>query len=701
MSGNLSIAWSPFVPWWVLGLLAALVLLPVAYALLRGARGALLRGLFALVLLLALANPAAVVEKRDPLPDVALVVVDQSASERIPPRPEQRNAAFLMLNRELSKLPDTEVRVIDAGEHALAADQADRGDPGTRLFGALRQALADISRERVAAVFLISDGQIHDVPEHMADLAIDAPVHLLLTGRDQEIDRRLVLEQVPSFGIVGKKQSLTLKVVDRPGSDARTAHLTISRNGEPPRSLEVPVGKSTPVEFELDRRGPTVLELQVDPLKGELTEVNNRAAVVVNGVRDRLRVLLVSGEPHPGERAWRNILKSDPSVDLVHFTILRPPEKQDGTPINELSLIAFPTRELFELKLDEFDLVIFDRYRRRGVLPTLYLDNVASYVENGGALLEASGPSFASPLSLARTPLGRILPAPPTGKVLEGGFKPRVTDLGHRHPVTAALEGAGIPGGKGPSWGRWFRQLDVDVEAPHAQVLMTGADGKPLLILDRVGKGRVAELASDHLWLWARGYDGGGPQAELVRRIAHWLMKEPDLEEEDLRARIDGQQLLIRRQSLSADPPPAITVTDPEGETQSVTLDASVPGVATARIPITEGGLYRVSDGTRTALAAAGALNPKEYEDPRASAEPTAAIREESGGGLVRLADTPQVALRKVAPGRDRHGRGWLGVLSHGAYLVTGVERAPLLPALAGLALALGGLLLAWRREGR
>ena len=107
---------------------------------------------------------------------------------------------------------------------------------------------------------------------------------------------------------------------------------------------------------------------------------NNRAIAVIEGIRDRLRVLLVSGEPHPGERTWRNLLKADASVDLVHFTILRPPEKQDGTPIKELALIAFPTRELFVDKLDQFDLIIFDRYRRQAVLPMAYLHNVADYV---------------------------------------------------------------------------------------------------------------------------------------------------------------------------------------------------------------------------------------------------------------------------------------------------------------------------------
>ena len=233
--------------------------------------------------------------------------------------------------------------------------------------------------------------------------------------------------------------------------------------------------------------------------------------IFVNGVRDRLRVLLVSGEPHAGERVWRNLLKSDPSVDLVHFTILRPPEKQDDTPIRELSLIAFPIRELFDTKLDDFDLIIFDRYSRRGVIPDAYLDNVVRYVRNGGALLDAAGPNFGTPMSLARTPLGTILPAEPTGEVYDEGFKPALTDLGRRHPVTEGLPGAGPRDGEA-SWGRWFRQVDTRVRHGGV-VLMTGDRGDPLLVLDRVGKGRVAQLMSDEMWFWARGFEGGGPQA--------------------------------------------------------------------------------------------------------------------------------------------------------------------------------------------
>jgi hypothetical protein len=167
--------------------------------------------------------------------------------------------------------------------------------------------------------------------------------------------------------------------------------------------------------------GPNIVEIEASPLDGELTPINNRAVVSIDGVRDKLRVLLVSGEPHAGERTWRNLLKSDASVDLVHFTILRPPEKQDGTPINELSLIAFPTRELFQQKIAEFQLIIFDRYARQGVLPLIYFDNIASTCAE--RRVDHTGPDMrARPASGVRR--STASPAEPTGEVTERRFQP-------------------------------------------------------------------------------------------------------------------------------------------------------------------------------------------------------------------------------------------------------------------------------------
>ncbi len=683
-----SIAWSPLLPWPLIGGLALVALLIVGFAAVRRAPGVWWRALAAAVLLATLANPALVEEERDPLNDVVVVVVDESPSQRIAPRGQQSEAAVAHLVEELGRLENTDVRVVRAGGGV--------GEDGTRLFQALRRTLANISHQQLGGIILVSDGQVHDVPESLQDLGPTAPLHLLLTGRESEGDRRLTIGQAPSFGIVGKTLSLKLTVEDLvEGAAAPTAKVMLLQDGEMRRMLELPVGVEQEIEFELDRRGPSVLELEVEAGPEELTLANNHASLEVNGVRERLRVLLVSGEPHAGERAWRNILKSDPSVDLVHFTILRPPEKQDGTPIRELSLIAFPTRELFEIKLEEFDLIIFDRYRRRGVLPSLYLDNIARYVEGGGALFEAVGPTFATPLSLFRTPLGRVLPGEPSGTIFEQGYRPRITDLGARHPVTAGLD-AGA--GEDPTWGRWFRHIDAD--SSRGNVVMSGVEGRPLLILDRIGEGRVAQLLSDHMWLWSRGFEGGGPHAELLRRIAHWLMKEPDLEEEDLRAAVSAGRLEITRRTLSAETP-AVEVTFPSGEKRRVELQPAGAGRAGASLPVPENGLYKVTDGTLTALAAAGPSNPREFEDLRSSAALLQPLIDESGGAARRLAAGDPPKLRKVRRGRDLEGPNWLGIQANGGYVVTGVSRVPLVPALLVLFLALGFALAAWYREGQ
>ena len=519
-----TIAATPLLSWSMIGALGTACLLVLAFGVVRRARGLLSRMLAVAILLAALVNPSVVEEQRSPQRDTAIIIVDESPSQRIGDRQHATDQALVALSEQLGRERDLDVRVIRAGK-----PQPGAGDDGTRLFTALTRAMSDVPRERLAGVVMITDGQVHDAPGDAKAAAetIGAPLHVLLSGRPDEGDRRLVVDQAPSFGLVGKELQLKIRVEDLPETARKDdtgpgqAIVTWRKDGGLPQRVSVPVGRDVPLKLSIDHGGPNVLELEVEPGPRELTLDNNRAVVVVNGVRDRLRVLLVSGEPHAGERVWRNILKSDPSVDLVHFTILRPPEKQDGTPIRELSLIAFPIRELFDVKLDEFDLIIFDRYSRRGVIPQAYLENVARYVRKGGAFLEAAGPSFGTPLSLSRSPLGAILPTEPTGDVYEEGFKPQLTDVGRRHPVTEDLPGAGPPGGQ-PSWGRWFRQVDSRVE--RGITVMSGDRGEPLLVLDRVGQGRVAQLLSDQMWFWARGFEGGGPQAELLRRLAYWLM---------------------------------------------------------------------------------------------------------------------------------------------------------------------------------
>ena len=695
-----SLAFAPLVPWWALAALALIALPALGYALLARAKGAWWRAAALAGLLLALANPLAVIEQRKGLPDVALIVVDESASMRIGERAARAERAAQTLRDRLAREKDMEVRTIRAGAGGQGAE-------GTRLFDSIERALADVPRARVAGVALVTDGQVHDAPrgtaEDIARLNLPGPVHALIAGNRGEVDRRLVVDEAPAFAIVAKPQTLTLRVEEgeapRQGAPRDLARVEIKRDGVAFRTVQLPVGVATRIEFQLDKPGTTVFEIEVAAGPRELTLDNNRQVVVVNGVRDRLRVLLVTGEPHAGERTWRNLLKSDPAVDLVHFTILRPPEAQDFTPVNELSLIAFPIRELFEVKLNEFDLVIFDRYRRRDVLAQVYLDNIVRYVRGGGALLIAVGPNFSSPNSLFNSPLGQIMPGIPTGQTFEQAYLPALSPVGRRHPVTSDLPGAE---GSAPEWGRWFRHIDT--EPRRGQVLMTGAADRPLLLLDRVGEGRVAQMMSDNIWLWARGYDGGGPHAELLRRTAHWLMKEPELEENDLKARVRGPRVEIERRAIDPVATP-VRIEGPEGQATEIRLGDGRGGRQTATFVPDRPGLYRLTDGERSTLAAVGAVNPTETADVRATDRLLRPVTSSSGGEIVWLQDgVPDV--RRARPGRDMGGaisgqRGWIGFRANGDYVVAGVAQTPLMPGLLTFLACLAALLIAWRREGR
>jgi hypothetical protein len=685
---------APLLPWWLLVALGTAAAGALGFAIARRAAGVWWRALAAAVVLAALVNPSLLLEDREGLPDVALVVVDRSPSQDIGQRRNRAEVALVGLRAKLGGDESIELLVVEAGGGALLENG------GTRLIAPLAGALAEVPRGRLAGVIVITDGQVHDAAT--ADrLGLSAPVHVLLTGEREEADRRLIVEEAPSFAIVGRPAEIAIRVEDAGiEASARPAAITVRRDGALAESLLVPIGRDHTFRFTLDRAGPSVIEIEVESGPSELSLANNRVVVVVNGVRHRLKVLLVSGEPHPGGRTWRRLLKSDPSVDLIHFTILRPPEKQDRTPLRELSLITFPVRELFEVKLDEFDLIIFDRYRRRGVLSLRYMTNIVEYVRKGGGLLVAVGPSFASPLSLYNTPLGLPLPGAPTGDVIEGGYRPTVTALGRRHPITAGLRGDNPNGA--PRWGRWFRQIEAKLEG--GIVLMEGVEDAPLVILDRYGEGRVAQIMSDHIWLWARDFEGGGPQAELLRRLAHWLMKEPELEEDRLDAKVVGSRLVITRRGLTSSTAP-VTVTWPSGREAVVELLPATGGREQAGLAIEEPGLYRVSDGTRAAFAAAGPVNPLETADMRstpAALEPLAAT---TGGAVVWLSENPTPATRRIHPGRDASGRvggrAWVGLWVNGDYIVRDLSRAPLVPALAVLLTALGGFMLAWRREGR
>ena len=641
------------------------------------------------LIVLALANPSFTREDREPLSSVAVVVVDKSPSQSFGTRTRETAEAQQALVDSLKKIKGLDVRVVEAG-------QADGETDGTKLFGALSSALSDVPVDRVAGAFLITDGRVHDIPANASALGFQAPVHALITGRKDERDRRIAISAAPRFGIVGQTQTITYRLDDQ-GVSGERAKVVVRRDGDVINERTVQSGQTVNVDIDIKHPGPNIVEIEASPLENELTLVNNRAVVSIDGVRDKLRVLLVSGEPHSGERTWRNLLKSDPSVDLVHFTILRPPEKQDGTPINELSLIAFPTRELFQQKINEFQLIIFDRYARQGVLPIAYFDNIARYVRGGGAVLVSAGPDYASTTSIWRTPLDAVLPAEPVG-VTEKPFYAHLSDAGKRHPVTRGLEGSSS---EPPHWGRFFRT--VDTRNATTPPLMTGADGKPLLLLSRYGEGRAALLLSDQIWLWARGYEGGGPHLDLLRRMSHWLMKQPELDEEALRLQVHGHDLEVLRQTM-ADSVAPVTVTSPSGATRQLTLSAGEPGIWTSTVPANELGLWQATDGTLKALINVGPTNPKEFSEVTSTPDTLKPLAQATGGDARRVVDGSSIELPRIVPVRASsvfHGDGWMGVRMRDASVVKGVGVLPLFAGLIGLLLLLGAFAATWLREGR
>ncbi|ESX16595.1 hypothetical protein NKI09_09555 [Mesorhizobium sp. M0757] len=693
---NWSVSFEPLLSWPLLALVLAPLLVLAAVGLWFRQRGAIFRFAALIALGAALLNPVFLDEEREALKSVVAVIVDRSQSQDIGDRTKQTDEALTGLQQRLGRFKQFDVRVVEAGKSEAADERTE-----TKLFAALEGAFRDVPPSRIGGAIMITDGEVHDAP---AAPDFNAPLHALITGNEHEKDRRIRFENAPRFGLVGKPLDMTYRVIATDG-ETGPVDVRVSVNGEQVAVEEATIGQAMPLQVTIPGAGRNIVELSIDREPGELTDANNRAIALIDGIRENLRVLLVSGEPHAGERTWRNLLKSDASVDLVHFTILRPPEKQDGTPINELSLIAFPTRELFVEKIKDFDLIIFDRYQHRDVLPILYYDYISEYVEKGGALLIAAGPEYAGDASIARTPLMSSLPAMPTGEVIDKAFYPRLTDLGQRHPVTRGLDGSAT---EPPRWSRWFRTIGV--QNPEGEVVMKGADNRPLLLLDHKGEGRVGMLLSDQGWLWARGFEGGGPHVQLYRRIAHWLMKEPELEEERLTADGRGMMLEIRRQTMSDDPGPAQVIT-PSGKALIVKLEKSEPGVFQGSIETKEIGLYQIGNGDLTALAHVGPVNAPEFSDVVSTEDRLKAPTEATGGSVRRLAAsstlgqlTGSVALPSIVPVRASgaaSGADWIGLRSTDDSVLKAVSRVPLFGGFLGLCLLLLAMGAMWYREGR
>lgn len=664
---------------------ASFIMFVLGVALLwQNGRKAFWRILAGLLLILVMLNPSLVKELYEKTPDVALVVVDRSPSQSIGDRPAMTDQALAYVKKKLEGRADLELRVQESeGGSTQPVTE-------TRLFETIDKAMADVPASRRAGTIVISDGRIADVPAALSPE--HEPVHLLLTGHKQDTDMQIHLLKAPAYGLTGKTLPFTFRIDTAGlGNAGRDVEVTLRLPDGSERSLSVPVNEDQTWDIPVLYPGQNVFEMTIPDAGKELTLLNNRAVFSVTGVRDRLRVLLVTGTPHPGERTWRDLFKSDSGVDLIHFTILRTPMVRDATPQDELSLIAFPIRELFEIKLKEFDLVVLDRFQPNGLMAPFYFENLRNYVDQGGALLEISGPSYGTEDSLYNTSLGGIYPARPNGTVIQGAFKPELTKLGQIHPVTQTIAA-------NPIWGAWLQFMPVTLV--QGDVLMTATGGQPLLILSHSGKGRIAQMASDQIWLWSRGYQGGGPTQELLRRIAHWLMKEPELEEDALDVAADAGRITVKRRKLDETDTP-VTLKKPDGSEEELKMEPDAQGWLTSGLTAKEQGIYEFSSGSHRRIISYGDVNSPELRELIATRDLMKPVIEASKSGAINLEDTPEPEIRSLGTGRDYGGRKWIALRQNNSVIVTGTEQSPLLPPLLALLVAFGIVALAWWQEGR
>lgn len=687
MNTSLSIQFSPLVPEMLLYLFIAAAAFLLVLSFWKARHLGVWRIVAAAAFLLVLANPSLLEEKREAVKDVAAIIIDQSPSQKMGEREIRAEEAANKVAENLTRLENLDVRIIRAPKTPSIQDSE------TRLFDALQSSLSDVPPSRRAGAIFITDGQVHDLPQDKVALSQFGPLHTLLTGEKDEKDRQVKIINAPAYGLVGDIIEITYRIEDTKNIGQSVASAAFTWDGTNRSTRNVVPDESQTIKFKIENAGQNIFQIEADSVPGELTQVNNRATVVVNGVRDRLKVLLVSGQPHNGERTWRDMLTEDPGVDLVHFTILREPHKLDLTPSRELSLIPFPFRELFEVKLYDFDLIIFDRYSLNRVMPDYYYSNIARYVREGGALLESSGPSFADEMSLYNTELKDVFPGAPTGEVYEAAYKPEITALGLNHPVTMDF------GDTQNYWGQWLRQ--VGILESGGDTVLKGLDGKPLMILSRVGKGRVAQIASDQIWLWSRGYDGGGPHRELLRRTAHWLMKEPELDENALDAVVRNSEILIRRRSLEENEK-IVTVTKPDGEKEEVVLSReNSVGWLSGTLQSDQIGVYAVSDGTQSYSFVAGDINTPELTGIISTEEIMSEAAEASQGTVNWLGNGDAPDIKHIAQGRKYSGLGWVGLRANDDYAVTGLKSRSLLPPLAALFLLTLLSVWMWWREGK
>lgn len=622
---------------------------------------------------------------------IVLVVADQSYSNTIDGRTAQTQNALAQITQKLDKQSGIDYKVINAPD---AQDKFSE----TNLFKAIDKELSNIPPKQRSGVVIISDGNIHDIPDlSTAQLREKyGPIHHIITGKANEKDRRLEIKKSPLYGLKGSEAQIDFVVYDTVTPSNTPVQVTITTPNGEKEQISARIGKKESVYIPIEHAGVNPVEIYVEPLKDEISLANNRRAVLIQGVRDKLNVLLVSGAPHEGGRYWRSLLTSDAAIELIHFTILRDIDSRDNTPRNEMALIPFPHQQLFHKQLDNFDLIIFDRYRNQGILQDKTYKNIAEYVRGGGALLVASGPEYLSDKSVYRTPLKDILLASPDNDLYETAFKPQRTPRGKTHPITRAIADGQFDG---ENWANWLRQIKVN--PGNEKILLSGHNEQPLLLIGEKDDGRVIQLTSDQIWLWAREYKQGGPYIDLMRKMIHWLLKEPSLEEGQIELSIQGETIRVKR--YTAPENETITYTAPSGEMKPLSLQKSPDGLYRGSIVADEQGLYSVQAGDNSAYIIYGAYDTIEQTKLIRAKDTTQNITRNTGGTYFEVDKSEGISTKMLPPSFNKkyYGLNTIGFRESQYAETLKVNFAPLLPNWVYFLLCGLFILYAWHRESK
>lgn len=692
--------YNPQIPEGIIWALAILAAGSTLYAASRKMEGAWMRAGAALAAGIYLANPEIVSEQYQNLSSEALIMVDMSESQGLDGRD--------ILTRE--SLAELETRLDQLGLKVTIVEFGDNGQgQGTNITEALQSGLSTIPTAQLGAVFVLSDGELHDIETVLDRVQLEAPIHGLISGEENEQDFRVAIERAPRYSDAGEDIEIAYSVISDHVLDDQNyvAEVVVRNNGQIVATQSVDeINELQTLNLPDLGRGNNNIEIMIEKVfRGDAPEVNllsadvsaenNRITATIEGIGEEANVLVISGAPQQGTRHLRELFGDDPDVNFVHFAYLRPPEKEDETPLRYLATTAFPVHEVLNQNIEDYDVIVLDNYTYQGIIPLSYFDNIKSYVEDGGSLLVVGSDSLSAANGLGATSLKDILPLVPNGTTLEQTFQPQITETGERYPISRNLEFT-LPQ---EQWGPWFSLAETNAREGSI-VLMDDGNNHPLLAISEYGEGRIAMLASDQNWVWAKRQlgNGGGPADELISNLNRWLVFNQAMEEENIRLIPDGEQVIVELQTVG-DEPEAVTITSPSGRTIEVTPQDYLPGLRRAFIDADELGVYRVEragENPDFAFAQIGFADPLEMRRVISTPDLIAPVAAETGGVVARMNDIPLIkGFADITP----EDEGVMGLKLSDEQELSGTTRYPIPPWVPMLLFA-GFFAASLKREG-